>query len=235
MRYTIGILGGMGPMATVDLFEKVILNTKASSDQEHIHIIINNNPKIPSRMKAIMEGGGSPLPELSRSLRVLEAAGVNIIAIACNTAHYWIEELQQITSVPIINMINNTAQYLKEKGSLTEKYLLLSTQATIKVKLYQDAFMKQNINLTLPSKDEQILIDSVINEVKAGNLTCNSYLPVLKDLLNNYKENGVVGIIGGCTEIPLLFPYLEVELEKIDPTELLAKKLVSIRKTKEGL
>ena len=223
----IGILGGMGPMATVDLFVKIIKNTPASCDQEHLRIIIDNNPGIPSRITAILDGTESPLPQLIGSAKLLEASGVEFILIPCNTAHYWLEDIQKAVNVDVINMIDNVAAYIQEFGQgLSGKIMLLATAATVKAGLYQRSFRARGIDLQVPVDADQEIISLAIEETKAGFTENNAYLSQLLDIMNHNAQNGIKAYIGGCTEIPLLFPYIESNFENYDPTELLARYAV---------
>ena len=108
----IGILGGMGPEATIDLFQKIVKLTPAQQDQEHLRIIIDNNPKIPDRTKAILHGGENPLPELIKTAQNLERAGADFIIIACNTAHYYLPEIQKTVNITIFSIMQETALYI---------------------------------------------------------------------------------------------------------------------------
>ena len=110
MKKTIGILGGMGPLATADLFRKIVLMTKAGCDNEHLRIYIDNNANIPDRTGAILQGGKDPVEEMSSALRNLEQCGADCIIMPCNTAHYFLPRLQEQTSVPFISMLAETAK-----------------------------------------------------------------------------------------------------------------------------
>ena len=110
MKKTIGILGGMGPLATADLFRKIVLMTRAGCDNEHIRIYIDNNCRIPDRTAAILQGGADPVPEMSDALRHLEACGADCIIMPCNTAHYFLPRLQSQTKIPFLSMLEATAK-----------------------------------------------------------------------------------------------------------------------------
>ncbi|GIN86708.1 aspartate racemase [Heyndrickxia sporothermodurans] len=224
MVKTIGILGGMGPYATIDLFQKIVSNTPAKIEQDHLQIIIYNNPKIPSRMKAFNKGAKSPLQELIRSAFVLKRAGADFIIIACNSAHIWIDELRRNVTVPFYSMIENTVQHLLECNSnVSEKILLFATESTIQHQLYQNAFKGSTYKIFLPNEEEQKLVNLAINDVKTGKIHTNSYIEELNQMIETYQSKGISRIIGGCTEIPLLFPYFDTEIKLVDPTFLLAK------------
>lgn len=225
----IGILGGMGPLATVDLFEKIVRNTNARIDQEHFKIIIYNNPHIPSRVDAIVKEKESPLEELIKSAQLLESAGADFILMPCHTAHNWLPKLQEAIRIPIINMIELVADHMAETKDIhSANILLLATTATIKSKIYERTFEKRGIKLLTPDKYEQNVIASAIDEVKAGRTENNPFLYSLGHFLETQKQAGVTSIIGGCTELPLLFPFLPNGIEYIDPTLLLARAAIKL-------
>lgn len=222
---TVGILGGMGPMATVDLFAKIVESTPAKFDQEHLKIIVYNNPQIPSRIEAILHGTESPSNELIRSAQFLEKSGANVLVMPCNTAHYWYQDIQGAVNIPLINMIENTADYayLKEASG---KVMLFASAATVQTKLYQNVFLTRKVSLLVPTSAEQESISLAIDQAKAGNLADNSYIGQLDEIILKYKKAGVNSFIAGCTEIPLLFKYIRRDFCQIDPTLLLAKRVV---------
>lgn len=226
MAKTIGILGGMGPRATADLFEKIIANTPAAIDQDHLHIIINNNPQIPSRVDAFVNKKANPLPALIQSALVLEKAGADFIIMPCHTAHIWIEELQKNTSIPFYNMIENTVSYIIENQSNTQKILILATPATIEKQLYQKLFQKNNLNFVVPSMSEQKVVYDLILKVKSGYIKDNPYIESLNEILKSYKKKGVTLFLAACTEIPLLFPFLSKDKKILDPILMLAKMAI---------
>jgi aspartate racemase len=229
MEKIIGILGGMGPLATIDLFEKIVRNTNARFDQEHLKIIIYNNPHIPSRVDAIVKGKESPLEELIKSAQLIESAGADFIVMPCHTAHNWLSELQRAVRIPIINMIELVVDHISDREvRFTDKILLLATTATIKSKMYQWSFEKIGVELLIPQECNQNIIASVIDEVKAGKVENNPLLCSLYQIVEEQKQAGVTAIIGGCTELPLLFPFLPDGVEYIDPTLLLAQAAIRI-------
>jgi aspartate racemase len=228
MAKIVGILGGMGPLATVDLFEKIVKSTPATRDQEHLRIIIDNNPQIPSRRLAITRGTESPLPALVASARLLENAGVDFIVIPCNTAHYWIDDLQRELRVPILNMITCAASYVAERlPKLAGKVLLFAAAGTVQAEIYQKAFARFGLPLQVPAPAEQELVNRAIDNVKAGLVENNPLLEPLNTILKKYASAGLGAVLGGCTEIPLLFPHLIGNLKKLDATAILAEAVVA--------
>jgi aspartate racemase len=224
MSKTVGILGGMGPMATVDLFAKIVQRTPASVDQKHLRIIIDNNPQVPSRVNAIMHAGESPMAQLTKSAQVLERAGVDFIVMPCNTAHHWIQELQRAVKVPILNMITCAAGYAFERYSqLSGRILLFATIGTVHVQLYQNAFRDFGMLLQAPTTAEQKIVDAAIDAVKAGQIENNPFLAQLDEIIRNHAAEAV---LAGCTEIPLVFPYLKEGFTRLDATAILAEMAV---------
>ena len=134
-RKTIGILGGMGPLATCDLYTKIIMNTPASCDQEHIHVIIDSNTRIPDRTAALLEGGEDPRPEMIRSAVMLEEDGAEAILMPCNTAHGFYDDIQAAVGIPVLHMIRLTGEELKKRGITCAG--LMATTGTIRTGIYQ--------------------------------------------------------------------------------------------------
>ncbi|MBT2618649.1 aspartate/glutamate racemase family protein [Bacillus sp. ISL-78] len=230
MQKTIGILGGMGPYATLDLFHKIILNTPAQIDQDHLQIIIYNNPKIPPRIQDVNQSSTSPLPELIKSAITLEQAGADFIIMPCHTAHIWINEVKKAINIPFYSMIKNTVQAtIREYESLVKKkILLLATETTINTRLYQSAFENSPFETIIPDEKEQEVVDNAIKNVKGGKLKNNQYIYELNQIINHYNEKGISMLIGCCTEVPLMFPYFNRVMKMIDPTLMLA--IMAIKK-----
>lgn len=227
MSKTIGILGGLGPAATIDLFQKIVANTKASVDQDHLRIIIYNNPKIPPRkLYTDQIKTDSLIQELITSAKLLENAGADFIVMPCHTAHIWFEQITKTINIPFYSLIENTVEAVIEENeqftNSQKKILLLSTSTTASSKLYQNGFKNTSINLIIPKIEEQKIIDKLILNIKSDTFATSEDLTALNQLLIDYKSIGVSSILGGCTEIPLIFQYININLEMIDPTLLLA-------------
>ena len=116
MKKTIGIVGGMGPLATSDLFRKIVEITDAASDQEHVRVCIDNNTEIPDRTAAILKGGEDPVPEMVKSAVRLQGMGADVLIMPCNTAHYFYDRLTPFVDTPFLNMIEETAKEIKRRG-----------------------------------------------------------------------------------------------------------------------
>lgn len=219
-KKTIGIIGGMGPLATADLFKKIVFNTKATTDQEHIRILIDNNTEIPDRTEAIINNGKNPVPQLTKSALLLWTMGAQILVMPCNTAHHFRSEVQKSVDIPILSMIEITGESLLKKGIKTAG--LLATEGTIKSGIYQDVFVKMGIEIILPDKDEQIVItDLIYNGVKAGK---NDYdVTIVKDVMKNMIKRGAETLVLGCTELPVAVDMYKLNYNVCDPTLELAR------------
>jgi aspartate racemase len=215
----------MGPLATVDLFEKIVRNPTAAVDQDHPKIIVYNNPQIPSRVDALLHGGESPRQALVASALLLEKAGADLIVMPCNTAHYWYEDIRRAISVGFIHMIENAADYMAAAAP-GEKAMLFATAATVDAGLYQRAFAARDMALAVPGPDEQKLISRAIDAVKAGKVEDNPCLAAIDGIIADYRKTGINAFVAGCTEIPLLFPLLAGDFRRIDPPLLLAREAV---------
>ena len=150
---TIGIIGGMGPLATADLYRKIVMSTDAACDQEHIHTLIDSNTNIPDRTAALLCGAESPVEEMVKSARLLEKAGAGLLIMPCNTAHNSHSEVQDAVSIPVLHMIKLTVQALKRQG--VSRAGLLATDGTVQTRIYQRCFENSGIELITPDNEGQ--------------------------------------------------------------------------------
>jgi len=221
----IGILGGMGPEATIDLFFKIIKFTPAEKDQDHLRIIIDNNPKIPDRTAAILGEGESPLPALQETAQNLEKAGADFIIIPCNTAHYFLPSIQESVKIPILNMIEETAKETQKRIPQIQKAGLLASMGIYKTEIYHRHFKKFNIEVISPEEKNKEKVMKAIYAVKAGDLSEEAKKNIIQ-IAQKLINRGAEVIIAGCTEIPLILKEGDVLVPTIDPTQVLAKAAV---------
>lgn len=156
MRKTIGILGGMGPLATCDLFSKIIQITDASCDQEHVRICIDNNTEISDRTNAIIRHGKDPVPEMVKSAVRLQSFGADVLIMPCNTAHYFYDRILPFVDIPFLSMIDETAKAISDRG--LRKIGLLATDGTLQTAVYEKAFKKRGISIVVPPPENQVHI-----------------------------------------------------------------------------
>ncbi len=223
----IGILGGMGPYATADLFKKIIELTPAKKDWEHIRIIIDNNPKIPSRTRAYLLNDKDPSPLMGETAKNLEKAGADFIVMPCNSAHYWYDKVKESISIPILNIIEETAKYIKEKSPDIKKVGILGGLVTIKANLYGKIFQKHNIEVIHPEEKDQKIVVNSIEAIKLG----KPDKKIKEDILNvsdHLVDKGAQAIILGCTEFPIIFQDYKYKVPIFDSDLILAKAAVKL-------
>ena len=223
---SIGIIGGMGPDATVDLFKKIIQSTSATCDQEHIRVVIDNNPKIPDRQKAIFENTADPAPAITATAQNLERAGADLLLIACNSAHYYFDAANESVSIPVLNIMTETATFCHLLFPTLKVYGLLAGSSTAKLGLYAKAFEKNSSRILVPTPKDQDKVLECIYAVKAGKPTANIKHRLL-EVVETLKHTGAEAIILGCTEIPIVLKDGDHMLAFIDATDVLAKAAVA--------
>jgi len=221
----IGILGGMGPEATTDLFYKIIKLTPAEKDQDHLRVIIDNNPKIPDRTAAILGKGEDPLPALRETARNLEKAGADFIIIPCNTAHYFLPSIQESVKIPLLNIIEETAKETQKKIPSIKKVGLLASIGTYKTEIYSQHFKKFNIEVISPEEKDKEKVMKVIYAVKTGDLS-EEIKKNITSIAQKLIDKGAEAVIAGCTEIPLILKEGDVSVPIIDPTQALAEAAI---------
>jgi aspartate racemase len=222
-KKTLGIIGGMGPMATADLFYKIIANTDADSDAGHIRILIDNNPQIPDRTKAVLEGSDAPLSPIVEAAGRLAQMGAELLLLPCNTSHVYYPRICEAVSVPVINMVEETAAQAAALG--LPRVGLLATKGTLYAKLYEKALAVHGIEAVLPTADGQTEIMSMIYDgIKAGAETFDTAM-ICREL-GRMMECGAETFILGCTELPLAFERYHIAYPSIDPALILAKAAI---------
>jgi len=222
----IGILGGMGPEATLDLYREIIELTPASRDQDHIRVLIYSNPKIPERTKSIVGKGESPLAALIESAKLLEQSGAGIIAMPCNTAHYFLRQMQPHLSVPILDMIEETCRKVREILPDAATVGLIAAIGTVRSGLYHRALADNGFGIVVPSEDDQRKIQEGIVQVKAGSADRQTQ-EMFQSIGISLAKAGADAVILGCTELPLAFDPREVEYPCINSTRVLAEAAVN--------
>lgn len=223
MDKSIGILGGMGPLATADLFKKIVQMTDASCDNDHVRVYIDNNAKIPDRTTAILNGGADPVPAMLESVKKLNNIGASVLIMPCNTAHYFIEKLRPHSAVPFISMLDETAKACAAAHG-NAPVGLLATTGTINSGIYKNALAAQNVPCIEPNDAQKETLMKIIYDVKAGKSALDGagFGAILKQM----RQQGAEYFILGCTELPIVAQLLGSQEEFIDPTTVLAKTAI---------
>jgi aspartate racemase len=227
-RATVGILGGMGPLATADLYAKVIQATSAQRDQDHIPVVIEADPRIPDRTAALQGNGEDPIPWLVRGSRKLAEAGVDFIVIPCNTAHAFLPAVQPFVEVPILSMIDGAADAIHQTYPDARVVGLLATEGTIGAELYQRALAQRGIDTLVPDDETQDrCVTAAIREVKAGRTDRATTTALLVEAAETLAGRGAQVILAACTEIPVVLSRRDLRYPLVDATEELAKLAVA--------
>ena len=232
----VGVVGGVGPAATVDFLGKIVRNTPSGKDQDHIKVVVEQNPQIPDRTENLVGAGTDPTVSLYSTCKRLEAADAAMIAIPCNTAHAFVERIQPYLSIPIISMLDTTVEHLRSFLPASAKVGLLATTGTVQSGIYADAIARVGLDLLVPDAKHQELVMSAIygpSGVKAGH-TSGLCARQVQSVLEHLVDRGAAAVILGCTELPLLlaasagFQVRGTAVTVVDPTELLARRCVSL-------
>ena len=222
-KKVLGVIGGMGTAATIDFYTRIMNHTVAHKDQEHIDMVIINHASIIDRTYAIKNNKlDELLKQMHENLKILENAKVTSIAIPCNTSHSIIDKIQQLTSIPIINMIEETAKGLKEVVNKGEKVGIMATDGTIMLKIYQQACKKYDIEYFVPEDNiQKQIMDIIYDDVKANGIFDNERF---KKVLDYFLQNGCKYVILGCTELSGF--KKDFDKNTIDPMEYLVKAAI---------
>jgi len=219
----LGILGGMGPLATIDFMAKIVALTDAARDQDHIPMVVSSVPQIPDRTTAILENGKDPLPAMLRCVDMLERAGASMIAIPCNTAHFWYPQIANFARVPVLNIVDACAEELRQRPRLRGRIGLLATRGTLATGIYTNRLTGFEI-LTPPDQDG---VMRGISAIKAAKFEEGRLL--LEAAANHLFRARCSAVIMACTEVPLALAETAKQMPDryIDPTNALAKLCVS--------
>jgi len=269
MKPTVGIIGGSGPLATVDIEQKILEATQkirgVLTDQDYYNLVVFNYCGTHDRNDSVFFGKPDPLNQYIEYILSIAALDVDLILLACNTAHMYLPFLKEKTEIPIISIIEKTLTYFKKNFSKSSKAGLISTKATKEKKLYHNLFYKNGIEIIDIDSATQDSIMEAIYLIKAGvelnydkpfiensqnrtntyqaavlknhpykQVLIQSKLPnpnfIVKTAIEELERKGCNHIIFGCTELPLVIPYLkkESELHFIDPNTILAEATVEI-------
>lgn len=220
-KKTVGILGGMGPEATADLFMKIIKATPAKKDQEHFRVVMDSNPKIPDRTAFILGKGEDPRPLLLAGAKNLERLGASFIVIPCNTAHYFHKAIQDSVGVRVLNIMDEVAGHLSGKA---QRVGILASTGTLTTRLYENALARCGIETVLPQGTDQDEVMRAIYAVKAGELDIGKEIALEQG--RKLVAAGAQAVVAGCTEIPLVLKEGDLEVPVIDATTILAQSAV---------
>lgn len=220
-----GVLGGMGPEATVDFMAKVIAFTDARRDQDHVHLLVDHNPKVPNRQDAILGGGADPGPALADMAGRLEAAGAEFLVIPCNTAYVFEDAIVAAVGIPLISIITESVAAAAKGGA--RAIGVLATDGCLRAGVYQRGIEAAGLKAVLPSDGELDDAMALIRQIKAGEYGKETTAS-MAGLAAALVARGADAIIAGCTEIPLVLGREDVSVPLVSSTDALARKTVRL-------
>ena len=223
-RRLVGVLGGMGPLATVDFMRKVIEATPAACDQDHVPMVVYCVPQIPDRVSAIAEGRDDPFTALLPGLKFLEQAGAEVIVMPCNTAHAWFDRLAAATNVPLLHIAVAVRETLDRSTRGRASVALMATRATIQSGIFQRALTTPDRALFAPDDAIQARIGAAIAAVKMGDIAAAG--SSLTAAGNAVLAQGADCLLLACTELPIAMAASPLQDRAIDATQCLAEATV---------
>lgn len=222
----VGIIGGMGPEATVDFMTRIIKGTPAIDDCDHIHMLVDNNPKIPSRIKSLIEGNGeSPIPCLREMARRLESLGVDFLAMPCNTAHYYHRDIQQAIQIPLLNMIDLSVRSVIKQHPGIKKVGLLASTAVIHLKIYERPFARKMVHLLTPADINQSKIMEAIKKIKTSSYGDEVVEPI-QSAAEGLIGSGAEILLLACTELSIIGRRIRSTVNIFDSAQILAETVI---------
>jgi len=220
---TAGVIGGMGPDATVDFMAKVIAATPANKDQDHVHLLVDQNPKVPNRQAAQAGDGEDPGPAMAAMAKGLEDAGADFLVMPCNMAHVFADPVRNAVSIPLVSIIDVTVDACREYAVVG----ILTTRGCLDAGIYQAAFATAGLEAVLPDEAEVAEIMRLVAAIKSGDRS----QPVahgMQSLAGALVGRGAKAIIAACTEIPLVLTPDMLDVPLVSSTDVLAEATVAI-------
>jgi aspartate racemase len=227
-RLTVGVLGGMGPQATVDLLQRIVRGTPADDDADHIRILVDNNPSVPSRIDYLLnQRGENPAPVLVKMAQGLSAQGADFLIMPCNTAHLYAAEISSAVPIPFINMIDTTVRSITGSNASTQRVGILASTAVIKTGLFENAFQAKGIPVISPEDADQEMIMALIKRMKAGKQN-NSDRQCLTNVASSLLQQQADCLVIACTELSALDAEMPLQVPVIDTSQCLAEETIKL-------
>jgi len=230
----VGVIGGMGPDATIDFMSKVLNLTPASRDQDHVRMLVEQNPRVPSRQLAMTGEGEDPGPVVAAMASRLETAGADFLVMPCNTAHAWQEDIIAATSIPFISIIDESVSKALQHAGTNGAVGLLTTPGCFKAGLYQQALAGAKREAVLPDPAELAEAMSLIDRIKAGDKS-DTVATGVQALAERLVSRGARAVIAACTELPLVLTQSMLSVPLVPSTDALAERTVVLALSTEPL
>lgn len=230
----VGIIGGMGPGATVDFMSRILQVTPANTDQDHVRMVVENNPRIPSRQAAMRGEGESPGPSIAAIAARLEAMGAEFLVMPCNLAHAWQSDIEAAISIPFISIVEESVQSALDRSGDDSAVGLMTTPGCFTAGLYQQALAATGRPVITQTPEELAEAMSFVEQIKSGNQS-QEIASGLRALADKLVDRGAKVLIAACTEFPLVLDESMFDVAFISSTDMLARKTVAIALGKDEL
>jgi len=224
-KYTVGIIGGMGPEATIDFMSRVIALTPSQRDQDHIRMVVENNPHIPDR-QSTTENDLIAI-ELTAIAERLEVAGADFLVLPCNTAHVFIDDLLKNIQIPFVHIVSETVNEIVKEHTNVKNIGLLATDMCINSGIYHQVIKSVDRTVLVLEQQDQKSCMQLIFDVKKGKYSKSTKTDMVR-LADQLIQKGADIIVAGCTEIPLILDTKSISVPLVSSTEVLAKRTVEI-------
>lgn len=230
---TVGVIGGMGPAATVDFMDKLLKATNAQTEQDNLRLLVDCNPHVPDRNHLALDGP-QPGPVLVQMARGLERSGADFVVMACNTAHAYEGEIRATLSVPFVSLIAETAATLKARYPEVTRAGILAATGCLDARLYQDAFASRDVESLTLDDEGQGRFMTLLYQIKRGNRSdgVRAEMRALADVL---IEAGAEVVVAGCTEVPLVLAQPDIAKPLLDTTAVLVERTLAYARDGEAL
>ena len=222
---TLGVLGGMGPLATADFLSKLVEVTPVRCEQDHLHVLIDSNPKVPDRNRAVAGQGTSPAVALATMARRLEQAGADLLVMACNTAHAFDPAIRQAVRIPFISLVEEGCDACVRNAPGARTVGLLAAPGCIDAGLYQTGLARRGLQPLLPDTTGQTAFNELLYQIKLGAPRAD-LAPRMQQLARQLIDRGADVLLAACTEVPLVLQPSDVDRPLIDATRNLAERCV---------
>jgi len=229
-----GVMGGMGPDATVDFMSRVIALTASGNDQDHVHMIVDQDPGIPNRQRAIREGTTDVTAALGAMAMRLETAGADFLVMVCNTAHVFLDDVYARTTIPFISIIDESVAAIDRIRAAAKQVGVMATDGCLDTGVYQDAIASSGRDALVPQGPEREQLMRLITAIKAGEQG-DEIRTAMQAAANTLVEQGADIIIAGCTEIPIVFEGENCAVPVVSSTIVLAERTLQLAQGIEPL
>jgi aspartate racemase len=223
-RRTAGVIGGLGPAATIDFMARVLARTEATRDQDHVRLLVDCNPAVPDRNAAVAGRGESPAPALAAMARGLERAGADFLVMPCNAAHAFADAIRGATALPFIDLIDLVVEWTVAHVPNVRRIAVLGSTGCLDARLYPRAFAPHDVSVVVPEGVARDRFMALLHRIKTGDLGVGLRGEMLA--LAMEVAEGCDALIAGCTEVPLVLGADDIAIPLINSTGILAERTV---------